>query len=473
MPTTTPHPGTTGSPNPVDLSNLVKSLINQGSPSALTGHNTGFVMQDGTFKTGGNPSNGRLGTGDYQTVQVRPLSVTFAGEDIGPVVSANMWGGGCHILTESGDVWGWGFNNEGQVGDNSTVQRNYPKPLHWGSNPKPRIIKMANTDNGYAGGSTSIYAIDDQANLWVWGYNGYGQLGVGNTTSSYFAPYKTSLSGVVDVAAGGGHVSHAMVRLQNGDVYAAGYNNYGQTGIGSTSGNVLTWTRINLPGPCVKFSTSAYYEGGTYGLMGHSLWLLEDGRVFAAGNNTHGQIGNSTTTHANSGPVEITSLNNIVDIWNIGEYHGSSMAVDANGNLFGWGRNGYGELGLGDTTQRTVPTLNPIKDVVTVRFGGTWSYRSSLLLTKHGEVYSAGYNGYGQCGLGHMSHQHTHEKVHLPQGIQGKITQINTISTGSGHASQFLDRNGHVWACGYNIYHILCVEPSMGDLVCIPQKVMF
>lgn len=472
MPTTTPQPGTTGSPNPADLSVRVKSLMNRNSCHPTTGSNTAFLMQDGTVKTGGNAHYGRLGTGDQADTQVRPLALSFA-KETGPIQAVNMWHSGGHVLTEAGGIWGWGYNANGEVGDNTVVTKNYPHPVSWGANTPPVITKLVHSHSGGHSDAQSIYAIDTNANLWVWGYNGLGQLGLGNNSNTYRAPYKSSLSGVVDVAAGGGNYGYALALLNNGDVYAAGYNNRGQTGIPAATANVVTWTKVDLPAPCVKITTGAYYQGTTHGFDGHTLWLLSDGRVFAAGSNPAGQIGNSTTTYATGGPVEITSLSNIVDIWSAGEHHGISMALDAGGNLFVWGYNYYGALGLGDTTNRTAPTAHPIKDVASVYFGGTWSHHHSLLLTKTGEVYAAGYNAYGQCGMGHMNNQLTHELMRLPHDVQGKITQVNAFCNGDSTGSQLLDRDGHVWACGYNGGHMLCIEPSLGDRICTPQRVMF
>lgn len=474
MPTTptTPNPGTTGRPNPVDLSRMVKSLANPGVSNPVTGYSTFFLMEDGTVKSGGYANIGRLGIGDHQPHIVRPMTISYQGQSPGPAKAVYYGGDSLKVLTEAGEIWSWGYNGNGEVGDSTNVQRNFPVPLNWGANAMPVITQMSSTGNGLHTSATSWYAIDSNANLWVWGYNGYGQLGLGNVTNNYNAPYKTALPDVVDVTGACGFVGTAFATTANGDVYAAGYNNRGQAGTGGTA-QVNSWTKLNLPGPCKKVSTSGYYDT-TYGSRTYALFLLEDGTVYATGYNGSYECGNSTTINITNGPEQIVSLNKITNIWTSGGLWGSSFASDIDGNFYAWGFNTYGSLGLGDTTHRATPTLHPLKNIASVSIGGNYSYQCVTLLTTDGKVYSAGHNTYGPCGLGKGGAvQSTHELMHMAPEIQGNVVEISHYGNSQGIVTQVLDKNGDAWSCGHNSNHMLCSIPTSTDRIYIPAKVMF
>ncbi|MDH5682387.1 MAG: hypothetical protein OEZ36_12430, partial [Spirochaetota bacterium] len=457
--------------NLIDLSCRVSALMNPDQASACTHYTQGFVMKDGSIKLGGGTTNGIHGNGDYQSHHVRPVTPTFQGVNTGPIKSVHLTYTGAHALTESGEIWGWGYNGHGQVGDGSVTQRNVPTPVNWGSNAKPNIIKIVSTHGSNGEGSISWYGLDDSGNVWSWGYNGFGQLAIGNSTNQT-APSRTSLTGVIDIEAAGGDRGWVHAITSDGSAYSAGYNHLGYLGYGGGHSNI--WKKVNLPAPCVKISSTgcAYSDGYTYG---HTLWLLADGRVFSAGYNGYGQCGNGTNTHVNNGAVEITSLSNITAIWTGGSLYGSSFALNTNGDLFGWGYNGYGQLGIGPNMGSTnIPKPNPIKNVTSLRIGGYGSCNHTLLLTNSGEAYGSGYNGYGQLGRGHYAaHNNYHELVHLPYSAQGNVVQIGVSGHSNATASQFLDQDGHVWVCGNNGYNQLCANPSFGDRVTIPTRVMF
>ena len=129
----------------------------------------------------------------------------------------------------------------------------------------------------------------------------------------------------------------------------------GQLGI-NTSGTNSTWTPVPLPGPCAKIVTTG---GGSYG---HTLWLLQDGRVFSAGYGAYGQLGTGSTSSVST-PTLITTLSNVVDLWTGGNRYATCFASCQNGDFYAWGYNGYGRLGLGNTTQRTIPVVHPLSGI--------------------------------------------------------------------------------------------------------------
>ena len=102
-----------------------------------------------------------------------------------------------------------------------------------------------------------------------------------------------------------------------------------------------------------------------------------------------------------------------------------------------------------------------------------YSQVHSLLLDNQGKAYAAGYNGGGQCGVGHSTNLSDHMPIHLPQGVQGNIAQIQTMGYLTETGSAMRDSDGHVWVCGYGGGHMLGVSPSSSSSLYLPMRVMF
>ena len=234
-----------------------------------------FVMSDGRVRVVGEPTNGAHGMGDSQFTHARPFLVCLADTSIGAIQEVQLTYCGTHALTASGALLGWGFNGQGQVGDGTTIQRNIPTAVKWPPGPAPTITKIASTGPGSYDTNLAWYAIDSLGRLWSWGWNGYGQLGLGDQNSQYYKPQLTSLTNVVSITGAGGYYGCAFAITGNGNVYAAGFSTYGQTGLGTN--HVSSWTLVPLPGPCTKVACTGF------GSHGHTLFLLADGRVFWCG----------------------------------------------------------------------------------------------------------------------------------------------------------------------------------------------
>jgi len=475
---------TTGATGPVapagqiDLSTRVevttgKGLMNDELTSMCTSYSQAYIMQDGTVKTCGGPRYGNLGSGDYQNYQLRPVPLSFDNQNIGPVASVLFSFSSGHALTAAGDVWGWGYNGLGQVGDGSYTTRYFPVPLNWGAYTKPKIIKLAcTTREEYTYfDHPAWYALDETGQVWAWGYGGNGQLAIGNTVTQA-QPFLTSITGVVDIEATGGPQGAVFAIKSNGEVWSAGYN---ATGILGYAGPSNIWKKVNLPAACIKVRSTGHYHSDGYG-YGHTFFLLADGQVYSSGHNGYGQLGNGTQNGVNGDPTVISSLSNIVDVWVGGGLWGCSFAVNGSGDFFVWGANYSGQLGIGTAGYEILPKPHPVKNVKSVKLGGWSNTNHSLLLTQSGEVYSAGCNDYGQLGMG-VSGQpnppYTHKLMLLPPGVQGNIVQISVSGQSNVTASQMLDNNGHVWICGNNNGYQLGANPTFNDRHTMPTRVMF
>lgn len=155
-----------------------------------------------------------------------------------------------------------------------------------------------------------------------------------------------------------------------------------------------------------------------------------------------------------------------------------SFIIKENGDIYAFGFNLYGQLGLGDTKDRTVPTLIPKLENIIQISGGV---NHTLALDNHGKVYIFGSDNEGQLGLLKESSNRPEfgKKLSIPL-INSYLSNIVQVSAGNG-SSLFLDVNGLVYGCGHNetgqlgiksedFYLPIIVNPFLKDIVAITTK---
>lgn len=179
-------------------------------------------------------------------------------------------------------------------------------------------------------GEGHVLALMNDGTVYSWGSNEHGQLGTGDDRHSKL-PVKISLSNMVQVAAGS---SHSLALSQDGKIFSWGANNEGQLGFGS-----LSVRRLVSPGIISGTSNFVMVCAGEV----HSIALRSDGSVWSWGGNQFGQVGVGLLNHSVLKPEQIQSLSNIVSIA-AGRYH--SVALTADGTVYGWGLNSNGQLGI-------------------------------------------------------------------------------------------------------------------------------
>ena len=138
-----------------------------------------------------------------------------------------------------GTLWAWGYNGNGQLGIGNTTQQTAPV----------QVGTATDWVSVFTGSSHSL-GIKSDGTLWAWGYNGYGQLGIGTTTSSNVPVQVGSATNWASVSGGD---NHTVAVRTNGTLWAWGYNSNGQLGIGSTSqqnspvhvGSATYWSQID------------------------------------------------------------------------------------------------------------------------------------------------------------------------------------------------------------------------------------
>ena len=310
-----------------------------------------------------------------------------------------------------GNLWTWGENQYGQLGNGTSVDSNIPISV----NSLSGVVAAS-------GGDYGGLALKSDNTVWTWGANASGQLGNGTTTNSLTPIQVPSLTGIVSISAG---YYHDLALQQNGTVWVWGDNNHGQLGDGTT-------TNSGIPIQ-VRITGIVAISGGYY----HSLALKSDGTVWAWGANDNGQLGNGTNVDSLV-PVQVVGLNGVVAI-SAGDYH--NLALKSDGSVWAWGANDSGQLGNGTTTDSNTPVqVTSLSGTSAISAGG----RNSLALTSNGTVWGWGLNDNGELGNNTTVDSSVPVEVNLPSGIIA-------ISIRDQH-SLALTSDGGVWSWGWNGY---------------------
>lgn len=181
------------------------------------------LKKNGTVWTWGNNGDGQLGDGTYYSSNGVPVQATGL-EDVIDIAAGDR-----HIvaLTDDGDVWAWGRNTDGQLGDGKATSSNKPTKV-------PGMTDVV----AIGAGTDFSLALKKDGTVWGWGSNYKGQLG-GFNPNPYRSPIQiASLDGSgsqprVVALTGGEH--HTLVIKDDGSAWSLGINNYGQLGDGTTT----------------------------------------------------------------------------------------------------------------------------------------------------------------------------------------------------------------------------------------------
>lgn len=465
---------TLSQPTPVQIMNSVKKVA--------AGYNYSMVIkEDGTLWTWGNNDYGQIGDGT-RTKRIAPFQVMIGVKNICATSYDSL------AIKEDGTLWVWGNNLMGQIGDGTMYDR--LTPFHTMSDVKSAAL-----------GGPDTFAVKVDGTLWAWGYNAYGQLGVGNTITGSYTPVKV-MGKVRSIAAGG---THSVVVKEDGMLWTWGSNDYGQLGDGTVATRKYTPEQImntNLiylnntsatltPGQTKQLlavissgkladksiSWSVYSQSGGHivavspaGLVTainpgtaviratsnadptkyaecsvtvstdakpraaagsfHSLVLKVDGTLWSWGRNSFGKLGDGTTTDRSTPEQIMSRVESIV----AGDSH--NLAVKQDGTLWAWGYNEYSQLGDGSTMDRSTP----VQIMSGVRRVAAGQY-FSLAVKEDGTLWAWGSNARGQLGDGTTTDRATPVQV---------MSGVKSVAAGLMHTVA-IKEDGTVWTWGLNI----------------------
>ena len=217
--------------------------------------------------------------------------------------------------------------------------------------------------------------------MWSWGSNSFGQLCRGDTENRSL-PQKTSFSDISKISAGW---DHSIFQNNKGEIFACGYNDYGNCGLGHIDDQITPSIVINAPSNIVHFVCGSC----------HSLFLDSEGNVFSVGANEEGQLGLSHNSEQN----ELNKIPNIPPIKIISCMNSSCYLIDFEGNLWSFGNNKQGQLGHGDNTNVNTPKIiNTLNDIQQISHGSCGFH--FLAKNSQNQIFVIGFNSHGQLGTG-------------------------------------------------------------------------
>ena len=395
--------------------------VSSNSEVAMVNENTGLVTAKGLGRT---YITLKSISGDFETRVV----VNVIGED--KVTVEKVATGYIHSLAlkQDGTVWAWGDNSNGEIGNNVANSAKITEPTRVEKGEYLQVVESTSEDGSIittttliekelkdikdiAAGNNYNLILDNEGNVWSWGYNGYGQLGNETTEDKYIPTKIENLNNIKKVYISG---NTSIALNNNGEVFVWGKN----------------YTKVPTKLECYNKIVE----------VAGKIMLAEDGTVWTLSNNAN----------------RIAGLSNIVEIASGENYY---YALDTKGNVWAWGYNGYGQLGQSNQQNVSEPVKvqielkyedengdeityqKPISDIVEIEAGNN----SVIMINKDSEIYSCGYNADGQLGLGEYS-----SAVVTPTKAV-EVKNIKNVSSNLYHTIAS-DKSGFVYTTGYNGY---------------------
>jgi alpha-tubulin suppressor-like RCC1 family protein len=297
----------------------------------------------------------------------------------------------------------------------------------------------------YAAGYEHVLTVRTDGNVWGWGSNANDQL---HSTLNQFVKSPAKLEGLSDIVAVAAGFGTSMALNKDGEVFVWG-NKSGVkkvTGFKSAIVNIAASNEAYaaLQSDGVVYQWAFDDEPATVNVpraidiaagANHFMALTAQGRVYCWGNNSYGQLGDGTTTDK-SAPQ---SVEGVYEVSAIGAGTNHSFAVTRTGDVYAWGNNRDGQAGVGHLSDviRRPEKLN-ISEKIVAATGGD---RHGLALTASGALYSWGNSEYGQLAAGNL------ETTSSPKPVMRNKT-FDSITAGANFT--VASRSGAIFTCGRN-----------------------
>lgn len=493
----------------------------------------GVVSTNGQVISFGGDSQGSVGMLGYYTNQQNALTFPFydwlrstsnngvgvhsTPDNLPPrIIQWEKSSTGNTVLTNSGEVFAWGYGGNGENGNGGTSNNSYPVRVGgtqasvynntvWTTFTNGaggghafrdvRIKRIAMSGGcGYLDDPRHTLALDENGFVWAWGYNGYGQLGTNNTTN-YNVPQRIDKSlfgnqNVIAIWAFGNRTGWSMAVTADNNLWVWGYNANGQLGLNDSSNRsvptlvtTVSFGSVGV-GTITKIQALDRWDGSSAG-QGCTAVLTSRGYVYVTGRNGSGWMGNNNTTNltvwtnVGSGPGT-TASGTALDMWlyGTGGDRATLMIRDTStaGNCWTCGYNARGQLGLGgtSTTQTTVFAISKIAiagqaynltNVKQLAFVGQDDALSATVVLDSGFAFSIGDNTHGQASNGTTTspagslvdssgieniNSYAWQPVRSAPGMQGRFDDCMGYGNTNGYHMMWKNQDGRWMVAGFS-----------------------
>jgi alpha-tubulin suppressor-like RCC1 family protein len=319
-----------------------------------------------------------------------------------------------NAIYSGAELWSWGRNNFGKIGDGTVVYRSSPVQ-----------IGALTTWSQVSAGNGQTSSIKTDGTLWAWGYNSDGQLGQNDSINRSSPVQIGALTTWYQVSAG---YSHTVSVKADGTLWSWGSGFGGGLGDGTISnrsspvqiGGLTTWSQVSAGN-------------------GHTASIKTDGTMWTWGNNDRGQLGqNIAASVSRSSPVQVGSLTNWLKVSAAVRF---TAAIKTDGTLWAWGYNNSGQLGDGTVINRSSPVqIGALTTWYQVSAGVALSHIASI--KTDGTLWTWGRNVEGQLGDGTVINRSSPVQI-------GALTNWAQVAVGRTHTAS-IKTDGTMWAWGNN-----------------------
>lgn len=332
------------------------------------------LRSDGSLWAWGENCKAQVGQGNTDCVKYGG-AVTRVGTDSD---WTDIAAGHSHTLALKGDgsLWAWGADNHGQTGQGCTA-----------SCTTTNVPSRLGSDNDWvaiAAGTHSSFALKASGELYAWGENSQGRLGLGDTSTSRVGAPRRVMDGVVQVSTSG---THTLVLRSDGSI--SGFGSNAQLQLTKAVQRQVT-TPMRVAGPAGWSFVSAG-DGLSFAIKGDELFGFGRGKGGALGlgecpgEGTECAVGTPTSLGAGWRSASASSA--------------SGLGVKIDGSGWGWGDNTEGQLGTGDTAPHYKPVRLPTGGWYSITTQTEWERQKATFgLKADGTLWAWGWGNFGELG---------------------------------------------------------------------------
>lgn len=428
------------------------------------------LLESGKLYSWGDNRDGILGQGKDTSVDVfEPVLVM---DNVTDISNSGTYQATMFAVTKDGSLFSWGSNYYNTLGYTSAVSINIPTKIEGIAD----VVKIT-------GAFQQAYAVTGSGAVYSWGQNMYGSLGLGlGTTGLAIQETPAQITGnltnviIKDIKA---IDSSAYAISDNGDIYSWGLNDYGKLGIGFA---YTPYGAADLPYKVVFENNKTVSK--LYNLNKTTFAVTTDGKIYSWGHNDiWGKLGIGSSNTLMSTPVMITGENNYLaydvrKIINVALKENSTsrahiLLTTEDGRLYSWGDNETGQLGLGNKVSSNVQTsalwVNSViskEKMLKIRT----SYSSSYAVSTNKKLYTWGDDSTGQLG-GRAGAEAEPRELNLGENIVDVFLLTDTASSPNTSVFAITD-NETVYSFGYHKQYLLGIN-NTNEIVRQPKKLNF